>query len=59
MDEMLEVAVKSHIGGGQFLLDCYMGKKIRTEYTNAITTRVSASNDTFVLEVYEEDSREF
>ena len=35
------------------------GKKIRTEYANAITTRVSASNDTFVLEVYEEGSREF
>ena len=59
LDEMVEVAVKSRIRGGVYLLDCYCGKKIRSKYSNAITTRVSASNGDFVLEVYEEDSREF
>lgn len=54
LDDMIELAVKSRIGGGQYLLDCYMGRKIRTEYSHAITTRTATDDNTFVLEVYEE-----
>ena len=57
LDAMIELAIASRIGGGQYLLDCYMGKQIRTEYSHAITTRTATDDNTFVLEVYEDNNR--
>ena len=57
---MLRIAVMSDIRGGQYLLDCYMGRTIRKDYSHAITTRTATDNNTFVLEVDEtmDDSHE-
>ena len=51
---MLEIAVKTNIRGGRYLLDCYMGRTIREKYSHAITTRTATDNNTFVMEVYED-----
>ena len=50
---MLRKAVKAHIGGGKYLLDCYMGRTIRTEYSHTITARTATDSNTFVLEITE------
>ena len=36
------------------MLDCYMGRTIRENYSHAITTRTATDNNTFVMEVYED-----
>ena len=41
------------LGGGIYLLDCFMGKMIRTEFSHTITTRTAQDNNTFVMEIYE------
>lgn len=56
LEMMLKMAVESHIGGGLYLLDCYMGRTIRQDYSHAITTRTATDNNTFVMIVYEEDT---
>ena len=50
---MVEKAIRSGLGGGIYLLDCYMGKQIRTEFSHTITTRTAQDNNTFVMEIYE------
>lgn len=51
---MMAVVVKSDIRGGRYLLDCYMGRTIRSAFSHAITTRTATDNNTFVLEIDEE-----
>ena len=53
LEAMLRDAAGSGLGGGVYLLDCYMGRQIRTEYSHAITTRTATDSNTFVMEVYE------
>lgn len=50
---MLCKAVGMGLGGGCYLLDCYMGKQIRTDYSHTITCRTPVDNNTFVMEIYE------
>ena len=52
---MVRVAFNSNIGGGIYIIDAYMGRTIRTKYLHTFTTRTATDNNTFVLEVYEED----
>lgn len=52
---MMVKAVEADLRGGVYLLDCYMGQTIRTEFSHTITTRTPTDNNTFVLEVYESD----
>ena len=54
---MIEKAYASDLRCGQYLLDCYMGQTIRTEFSHTITTRTPTDNNTFVLEVYEQQDR--
>ena len=58
LDIMLAQAVRTHIGGGIYLLDCYMGRTIRTEYSHAITTRTATDDNTFVMEIEEEHGQQ-
>ena len=58
LEMMLEVAVKSDIRGGRYLLDCFMGRTIRQDYSHAITTRTATDDNTFVLDVYEDSCDE-
>ena len=53
LEFMVEKAIRSGLGGGIYLLDCYMGKQIRTEFSHTITTRTAQDNNTFVMEIYE------
>lgn len=39
---------------GLYILDCYMGRQIRSDYSHAITTRTAEDANTFVMAVYEE-----
>lgn len=50
---MLAKAVSQGLGGGRYILDCYMGRCIRKDYSHAITTRTATDANTFVLEIYE------
>lgn len=52
---MLRKAYKSDLHRGRYLLDCYMGRCIREEYSHAITTRTATDNNTFVLEIDEDE----
>ena len=60
LKDMLRIAVMSDIRVGRYLLDCYMRKTIRKDYSYAITTRINTDYNTFVLEVDEtmDDSHE-
>lgn len=53
LEYMLCKAVGMGLGGGCYLLDCYMGKQIRTDYSHTITCRTPVDNNTFVMEIYE------
>ncbi len=53
LEEMLAKAVSQGLGGGRYILDCYMGRCIRKDYSHAITTRTATDSNTFVLEIYE------
>lgn len=55
LDPILKMAYDSG-KVGIFLLDCFMGRCIRTEYSHAITTRTATDDNTFVLEIYEADT---
>lgn len=46
--------VGAGLGGGRYLLDCYMGRCVRTQYSHTITTRTATDSNTFVIEVYED-----
>lgn len=48
-----EVLPKSGLGEGQYLLDCYMGRTIRSDISHTITTRTAEDNNTFVMEINE------
>lgn len=50
-----EKAIKMNLGGGRYPLDGYNNTVIVNGVCYAITTRVSASCDHFLMEVYEED----
>lgn len=39
---------------GLYILDCYMGRQIRHDYSHAITTRTAEDANTFVMAVYED-----
>ena len=51
---MMRTIIRSDIRGGQYLLDCYMGRTVRQDYSHAITTRTATDNNTFVLYVIED-----
>lgn len=54
LGQMLAVAVSSPPPPGLYILDCYMGRQIRSDYSHAITTRTAEDSNTFVLEIYED-----
>lgn len=56
LEDMVRMAYDSRIGVGIYVIDAYMGRTIRTEYLHTFTTRTATDNNTFVLEVHEEDS---
>lgn len=39
---------------GSYILDCYMGRQIRSDYSHAITTRTAEDANTFVMSIYED-----
>ena len=53
LELMLQQIVGMGLGGGLYILDCYMGRTVRSEYSHAITTRTATDNNTFVMEIYE------
>lgn len=53
--EVAKKAVEMKIGGGKYLLDGYNQKVLTEGISFAITTRVSASCDHFVMEIYESE----
>lgn len=48
------LAYRMELGGGQYLLDGYNQKVITDGVSFAITTRISASCDHFLMEIYED-----
>lgn len=56
LDAMLKVLIDSKLGGGAVVLDCYMGRCIREDVCHTITTRTATDSNTWVAEIYEEDS---
>lgn len=55
LDKVLAKAMKMGLGGGKYALDGYNNKVLTGDTIYAITTRVSASCDHFLMEIYEED----
>lgn len=53
LEDMLRKIVPSGIPEGLYLLDCFMGRTIRQDYSHAITTRTATDNNTFVMIVME------
>ena len=53
LDAMLALVVETG-RGGQFVLDCYMGRCIREDVCHTITTRTATDSNTWVCEVYED-----
>ena len=53
LEHMLHVFAESGLGEGRDLLDCYMGRMIRSEVSHTITTRTAEDSNTFVMEVEE------
>lgn len=53
LDATFRRAVETNIGGGYWLMDCY-NNAIHRDIACAVTTRVNAASDKYVLEVYEE-----
>lgn len=54
--EVAKKAIEMGLGGGQYLLDGYNQKVLTEGISFAITTRVSASCDHFVMEIYESEN---
>lgn len=50
-----EKAVKMNLGGGYYLLDGYNNTVITSGVSFAVTTRISASCDHFLMEIYEDN----
>ena len=50
---MLSVVASSPPPPGRYILDCYMGRQIRSEYSHAITTRTAEDANTWVMEITE------
>lgn len=44
-------------GGGIYILDCYNDAVIKNGIHPTITTRTIASNNTFLLEIYEDSNQ--
>lgn len=59
LEKMLEVATKSDLESGLYILDCYMGRTIRKDYCHAITTRTATDSNTFVMEIYGKSSSNY
>lgn len=55
--EVTKKAVEMGLGGGQYLLDGYNQKVLTEGISFTITTRVSASCEHFVMEVYEMEEK--
>ena len=53
LEQMLTRIVGMGLGGGIYLLDCFMGRCVRTEFSHTITTRTATDNNTFVMLIYE------
>ncbi len=53
LEYMLGVFSRSGLGMGRYLLDCYMGRCIRSDVSHTITTRTAEDSNTFVMEVEE------
>lgn len=52
LDAMIVNALHSNIeGGGRYMLDCYMGRTVRTDVSMTITTRTATANNVFILEI--------
>lgn len=54
-DRTLARAVRMGVGAGFWPLDCYNDAVLTDGVCYAVTTRVSACNNYFLLEVYDED----
>lgn len=54
LDDMIRKAVEMGIGGGRYMLDCYMGRTIRSDISHTITTRTATDNNTFIMEIEDE-----
>ena len=53
LEEMLSRVVGMGLAGGYYLLDCYMGRCVREDFSHTITTRTATDNNTFVMVIYE------
>ena len=51
LEAILSVAASSELDCGLYILDCYIGRTIRKDYSHAITTRTATDSNTFVLEI--------
>lgn len=49
-------ALKMQLGGGIYPLDCYNDKVLTDGVCYAVTTRVSGSNNYFLMEIYEDNN---
>lgn len=53
LGDMLRKVVSSPPPSGKYILDCYMGRCIREDFSHTITTRTAEDANTFVMEIYE------
>lgn len=53
LEQMLTRVVGMGLCGGIYMLDCYMGRCVRSEFSHTITTRTATDNNTFVMMIYE------
>ncbi len=54
---MFRKALEMRLGGGRYLLDGYNNQVLTGDVSFTVTTRVSASCDHFLMEVYEDDGQ--
>ena len=53
LEMMLSEVVAEGLGDGIYILDCFMGRQVRTDYSHAITTRTATDSNTFVMQINE------
>ena len=53
LEQMLARVAGMGLCGGIYMLDCYMGRCVRSEFSHTITTRTATDNNTFVMMIYE------
>lgn len=53
LEQILTRVVGMGLCGGIYMLDCYMGRCVRSEFSHTITTRTATDNNTFVMMIYE------